>query len=489
MKVLLVNSGSRYVKQAPVIPLGLLSIATYLSSFGHVVKILDRAIEKTKISKYLDEFKPDLLGISVMSFRSFDDAIKVSKAAKKRDIPVVWGGSTVSLVPEVVLKTGVADYVVIGEGEVTLLALLQAHENGLPICDVDGIAHIENGKTVINKDRELADLAEFPVIDFRFVDPNKYFVKYIGCEKMQFIYASKGCVGHCAFCYNPTFSRCQWRPRPANHYLSEIKYLSENFGLDGVTFADDLLSPNREYLHEFCRGIRESGIDFVWGCEFRADTCEKEDLQLLYDSGCRWIFFGIESGSAERQKLLRKGINLEKARQTIRDCRQIGIVTSASFMIGMPDETTEELKKTIQYMYDIDVDFRIASIFGPLPGSELYRQLVEEKRLLVPETYKDWQRIKWMDSVGYNFSNIPDLDLKVVSAWVMLSIFRNKAESRIWAQRILGSVKMFLNSLSLKAILLFLISAKEFLTILFYASCFPKIRKKYGLNKTRNRRG
>lgn len=489
MKVLLVNSGSRYVKQAPVIPLGLLSIATYLSSFGHVVKILDRAIENAKISNYLDEFKPDFIGISVMSFRSFDDAINVSRAAKKRNIPVVWGGVTVSLVPEVALKTGVADYVVMGEGEVTFYALLQSLEHAVPLKNVDGIAYLENGNIIVNKERDFADLADFPVIDFHFVDPARYFAKYIGCEKMQFIYASKGCIGHCAFCYNPAFSRCKWRPRPAEHYLSEIKYLADNFGLDGVTFADDLLSPNREYLREFCQGIRDSGINFVWGCEFRADTCEKEDLQLLYDSGCRWIFFGIESGSAERQKLLRKGINLEKARQTIRDCRQIGIVTSASFMIGMPDETTEELKKTIQYMYDIDVDFRIASIFGPLPGSELYRQLVEEKRLLVPETYKDWQRIKWMDSVGYNFSNIPDLDLKVVSAWVMLSIFRNKAESRIWAQRILGSVKMFLNSLSLKAILLFLISAKEFLTILFYASCFPKIRKKYGLNKTRNRRG
>ncbi|MEI6577894.1 MAG: radical SAM protein [Eubacteriales bacterium] len=483
MKVLLVNAWSRYVKQAPVIPLGLLSIATYLSKNGYTVKILDRAIDNSSLSKCMMNYKPDFVGVSAMSFRSFKDAIKISKAAKKQSIPVVWGGSTVSLVPEVVLKTGVVDFVAMGEGEVTMLALLEAYTKNSPICDVDGVSFINAGQIVVNKDRELADLADFPVIDFSFVDPARYFVKYIGCEKMLFIYSSKGCVGHCTFCYNPAFSRCKWRPRPPEHYLSEIKYLAENFGLDGVTFADDLLSPNREFLQKFCNDIQQSGIDFVWGCEFRADTCEREDIQLLYDSGCRWIFFGIESGSPERQKFLRKGINLEKAKKTVQYCKEIGIVSSASFMIGMPGETSDELLLTINYMRELNVDFRIASIFGPLPGSEIYRNLVNEGKLNAPETYEDWLKIKWMDSVGYNFSHIPDIELRVVSSYLMLAIFNNKAESRIWAQKAISNTLQKLKKISFKSLILFFVSVKEFLGIVFYATMFPKIRKKYGLTK------
>lgn len=489
MKVLLVNAGSLYVKQAPVIPLGLLSIATYLSGCGHTVKLVDRAVESGSFSRCLDAFNPDFVGISAMSFRSFKDAVKLSKAARKRSVPVVWGGSTVSLVPEVVLRTGVVDFVVIGEGEITMQALLTAYGDQTALEDVEGIAFLKNGHTVMTKERELADLSEFPVIDFQYVDPDKYFVKYVGCEKMQFIYSSKGCVGRCAFCYNPTYSRCKWRPRPAEHFLSEIKYLADHYGLDGVTFADDLLSPNREYLREFCQGVRDSGINFVWGCEFRADTCEKEDLQLLYDSGCRWIFFGMESGSPERQKALRKGVDLEKAKLTMRYCREIGIVTSASFMIGMPDETVDELRQTLDYMRNLNADYIIASIFGILPGSEIYRTLVQEKRIAEPQTYQDWLKVKWMDAVGINLSAIPHRDLMVVSGCILLDIFNNQAGSRIWAKRTIENIGKKLKHISFRSMLLFIVSAKEFLTILFYASCFPKIRKKYGLNKTRNRRG
>jgi radical SAM superfamily enzyme YgiQ (UPF0313 family) len=262
-----------------------------------------------------------------------------------------------------------------------------------------------------------------------------------------------------------------------------IKYLVENFGLDGVTFADDLLSPNREFLHTFCEGIRDSGIEFVWGCEFRADTCEKEDLQLLYDSGCRWIFFGIESASPERQRLLRKGIDLEKTKRTIRYCEEIGIVSSASFMIGMPDEEPEELMQTLEYMRELNANFIIASIFGILPGSEIYRNFVKEGKLKAPETYKDWLKLKWMDAVGVNFSNIPEKELRVVSSCVLLNIFNNKVESRIWAKRVISQVLQKLKMISFKSLVLLFVSIKEFSSILYYALFFPKIRKKYGLNK------
>jgi anaerobic magnesium-protoporphyrin IX monomethyl ester cyclase len=439
MKVLLVNSASLYIKQKPAIPLGLLSIATFLSGKGHTVKICDRAIDNCKIRKVIDCFSPDIVGISAISFRNFDDAIKVSEIAKKSSLPVVWGGSTTSLVPDIVLKTGVVDYVIIGEGELTWLSLLNTLEEKKSLYEVAGLAFIVNGEIIVNQDREFADLSQLPVIDFRFVDPSKYFVRNIGCERMLFMYSSKGCPGQCTFCYSPAFSKCVWRPRPPEHYLEEIKYLVDNYHMDGVTFADDSLCSNREYLHEFCRRIKESGINFVWGCEFRADKCGREDLQLLYNAGCRWMFFGIESGCEQRQMSIKKKINLKKAKETIKHCKEIGIVTTTSCMIGFPDETEEELKLTLRFMHDLNSDLMIASIFGPIPKSEIYEDLIKSNRLSTPQSYSEWKKLKWMDSVGKNFSRIPDLDLKVVSCCVLLKIFNNATESRCLEKKDTGA--------------------------------------------------
>ena len=149
----------------------------------------------------------------------------------------------------------------------------------------------------------------------------------------------------------------------------------------------------------------------------------------------------------------------------------------------MPDETSDELLQTINYMRDLNVDFRIASIFGPLPGSEIYRDLVKEGKMAAPETYEDWLKIKWMDSVGINFSQIPDIELRVVASYVMLDIFNNKTESRIWAHKAVDNTLQKLRNISFRSFLLFIVSVKEFFTLLFFAFMFPKIRKKYGLVK------
>jgi anaerobic magnesium-protoporphyrin IX monomethyl ester cyclase len=211
MKVLLVNAGSLYVKQAPVIPLGLLSIATYLSGCGHMVKLVDRAVESGSFSQCLDTFNPDFVGISAMSFRSFKDAVKLSKAAHKRSVPVVWGGSTVSLVPEVVLRTGVVDFVVIGEGEVTMQTLLTAYGDQTAFEDVEGIAFLKNGHIVVTKERELADLVDFPVIDFQYVDPTNILLSMSVAKKCSSSIPPRVCRPMCVLLQSYIF-RCNGGP-------------------------------------------------------------------------------------------------------------------------------------------------------------------------------------------------------------------------------------------------------------------------------------
>jgi len=488
MKVLLINSKALHAKHKAAMPLGLLSIAKYLTDNGHTVKLYDRAVETYGLKKYLDSFCPDFVGISVLSVKRFRDAINLSKTIKARNIPVVWGGQIPSAIPELVLKSGVVDYVVVGEGETTFLELLNAVSEKTPLRDINGLAFLEDGEPVVNKGRAFADLAELPVLDFSFVDPEKYFISYINCKKMLHLYASKGCPCKCYYCYNHCFHKHLWRARPTEYFLSEIKYLVENHGMDGVCFVDDLFGPNQEYVKDVCEKIIQSNINFVWGCNMRSDTCNKEELQLMYKAGCRWILFGIESGSKERQKIIGKNLDLDKTKEVVNYCRKIGIFVSSTFILGYPDETEEELKETIKYMLEINTNTKYPNFIGVLPKSELYEKMVKIGRLEIPRSYMQWEKLKMWDQLGKNYSRIPDKELKVVSAcfswWDLFIKYPNPddgKESRVIFKRaVLQTLDIFKRG-TFYSMRLLIIAAKELIQIFFYAKLFPEIRKKYGL--------
>ena len=234
MKVLLFNAISNCVKEKSVIPLGLLSIATYLTENGHTVRIADRTVERSGVNKNIKSFSPDIVGISVISSKSFDDGMKISRIVRKHNIPVVWGGLTPSFIPEIILKSGIVDFVVMGEGEITLLALINAITQRTPFCEVDGLAFIGNGVITVNEERAPIDLAQLPAIDFSFVDPGKYIVTNVSNKKVLHTYSSKGCPCQCTYCYNPAFCKRVWRARPPEHFLSEFSYLLYNFDIDSI---------------------------------------------------------------------------------------------------------------------------------------------------------------------------------------------------------------------------------------------------------------
>lgn len=488
MRILLVNSISYYVKQKAAIPLGLLSLATYLTQNGHAVRIYDRTVEGSSVSKQISAFAPDIVGVSSLGIKSFNDAMKVSKAAKKKNIPVVWGGQIPTLIPELVLKSGCVDYVIMGDGEITFLALLEALENKAPLRAVDGLAYLENGVAVINREREDVDLSLLPVIDFRFVEPEKYYVRNMGHDKMLHTYSSKGCIGSCTYCYCPGYSKCRWRARPVEYCIEELKYLVKHHSIDGFYFVDDLFAPNKERVFEVCDKLIESGLGLVWSCDMRTDTCTEEILQKMFDAGCRWIFFGVESGSSERQKSIKKRLDAEKTKETIELCKKIGIWTTTSFVIGFPDETQEELKQTLDLIDRVQSDVKIAALYGPMPKSEMYNDLVKNHRLSEPVSYAEWEELAIIDKIGNNYSEIPARELKVIANFFLFSIIAGKKTnkeakqtSKVWSKRLAGLVFDIIKRGNIKAIYILVLSAREFFEMVFYATMFPKIRKKYGL--------
>lgn len=494
MKVLLINADAIHVEQKAAIPLGLLSIAAYLDNHGHTVEIYDRVVESVSLRKRLKRFNPDIAGISAIGIESFQDAVRVSKALNKRNIPVVWGGHMPSLIPEVVLQTPSVDFVVMGEGEMTMLALLDAVADKSPLRDIDGLAYRENGVIKTNQPRAYADLAQLPVIDWHYVDPKKYFIRNVSSSKTLHVYSSKGCPGRCTYCYSPNYSACAWRARPAEYFLEEIRYLVHTYGIEGVFFADDLLSPSRNRLQSLCGDIKQSGIPFVWGCDLRVDSWQREDLQMMYDAGCRWIFFGIESGSPQRQSSIRKMTNLQKAKETIDICREIGIVTTTSFIIGFPGETEAELRETATYLAGLNSDVKLAFYFYPVPNSQLYAQLIADGQFKAPATMREWMKYPKLNRLTKNFSQLPDRDLKVVCSYFMWSTIFGKyrdynRQSRVIAKKAFGQTFESLLRRTPRSLRKVCAAAWEFIGVACYTLMFPGIRKKYGLAAARKRRG
>lgn len=486
MNVLLINACSKYVKQKAPLPLGLLSIGTHLKQCGHEPKIYDRAVEGGSLKKHIRSFRPDILGISVPGGMSFEDALALSETAKAAGVPVVWGGPMASLEPELVLKSGVVDYVIMGDGELAFEELLDALNNKRTLESIDGLAFINDSLPVINKQRAWADLAQLPIIDFSFVDPNRYFFQNRSCKRMLHVYSSKGCTGQCTYCYNSGYAQGVWRARPAEYYIRELKWLVERYQIDGVYFVDDLLSPNREYLQTFCKNLMDSGLNIHWSCDMRTDLCEKEDLQRMFDAGCRWIMFGIESGTPSGQEIINKNLDLDKTKQLMDDCDEIGIFTTITFVTGFPYQTEADLKETIRYILSLNAKVKIGGIFGPFPKSKMFYELVEAKRINIPKTLQEWGSNANMHTIGNNFSAVPSKELLVIINFFLLSVLTNKydldGEKRhYWIKRVRFQITEMLKRGNLRSVALVLISAKEFLEVLYYALLFPGIRKKYGL--------
>ena len=488
MNILLVNANGGFRPSTQPASLGLLSIGTYLKERGYHVRVYDRTIEKTSLKKVLLGFQPDAVGVSVSSMRHLEDGIAVSRRLREMGIPVVWGGHMATFASELVLLEGCADYVVMGEGEITFHKLLQAIEKKLETAQIRGLVYLDaSGRVYRTPEREHADLADFPVIDWSLIDPRKCFSPHICCSKMTMIYGAKGCPGQCAFCFNKGFHHCKYRKRPNEYVIKEIKELATKYGMDGFEFVDEMFGVDKAELYDFCDRLRALNLNLVWGCATRLGHLTREDLQYMYDSGFRWIFYGVESGSPEMLKRIRKGINLATIDRDFQYCNEIGIYALSGFIVGLPDETEEQLRDSVRLMLRLNADACNITMFNPVPGSELYDYLVETGRLTPLQTLKEGGGPLWTSGMEVNYSNIPMRDLHVIQSFFLWRTFWRKNIAKdsaryAFALKTIGeSLRQIMKQGFFYMIKYAFSSAKIFLSIAWYTYAYPGVRKKYGL--------
>ncbi|MEI6579186.1 MAG: radical SAM protein, partial [Eubacteriales bacterium] len=399
----------------------------------------------------------------------------------------VWGGQIPTMNTALCLSSDDIDYIIMGEGEITWLEFVQKLENSESPNEIDGIAYNENWQIIITKCRDFAVLKELPIIDWTIVNPAKYYQKYFYSDKMLYLFSSKGCPCNCSFCGNREYHLCTYRMRPVDMTIEEIEKLIDNYALNGVYFSDEIWRVRKEDAYEFCRKVNEKNLNFVWGCDSRIGQYNREDLQMMYDAKCRWILFGIESGSKSMLEKIHKGISIEDVEENVRNCKEIGITPITTFIIGFPGETEEQVKQTVDLAMRIRSKLVQINHYFPMPGSELQRELVESGKYKAPETLTDLSRVIAQDTLEQNFSEVPSKDLRVIRCFFQWVAFTgkdtiNQDSSFAFAWQAISD--MF-SVITKKGILFFVAGvftvAKEFLYIFWHVIAYPGVRKKYGL--------
>jgi len=310
---------------------------------------------------------PYILGITSTTPTIYS-ALKVAKLAKEvdGDITTVIGGPHVTFTANEVLDSSEdVDFVVAGEGEYTMLELLKALEGDRSLKEVKGITFRDKGKIVKTPSRGyIEDLDSLPFPARHLLPMDKY--KILG-RKLTVIHvvSSRGCPFRCIFCSSSALCGKRFRARSVENMLDEIEEAVERYKTRHVEFIDDTFTLNRRRTAEFCEEVKRRGLDISWNCSSRVDTIDEDLMRKMREAGCSIIFFGVESASQRTLDLIGKGITVDRAVKAINLAKRVGIEVLASFVIGFPWETIEDMKETIRFATKLKPDFAEFSVSTP----------------------------------------------------------------------------------------------------------------------------
>ncbi len=425
MRILLVNPNARALRGAPAPPLGILCIASMVKA-EHSVKIFDRSIFDDDVKEALNTFKPDLVGVSVLTGPAIADAVAISRQAKQQGIPVIWGGVHPTLLPRQVIAEDYVDFVVIGEGEYTFKELVgYLDQVRTDFENVAGLAYkTKEGDIVINQSRQvIKNLDELPFPAWDLIDVDAYVQYEIP------LVTSRGCPWRCAFCYNQGANQRRWRPQSSERVLAEIDYVLSltNVNHGYLKFYDDNFVANPKRARAILEALPKD-MD-VW-LEMRLDYVKEDFVKLLAEfKGCH-VFVGVESGDQAMLDKMQKDLTIEQIEAAFTLFKQYKISTTGAFMIGNPGETYQQALKTIALSFKLNPTRYSFAIYRPFPGTDWYEECVAKGLLIPPERTADWAKISdrgW----PLNMSNVGTWFLILVNyLFMIVSLVRYVAEGR-----------------------------------------------------------
>jgi radical SAM superfamily enzyme YgiQ (UPF0313 family) len=402
MKVLFVYPN---LTRQEYIPMGIAHLSSAIKAAGHSPSLMDYTWGgglKDCLDKINGE-RPDIIAITMFSGMK-DFVTGLAREIKNRfDVPVIAGGPHPTVAPEETMSIPFVDMICVGEGEDTICELLAMMGSKQDLDVVQGLWFKRDGIVVKNEVRSLKeDLDEYPFPDRELFDFQRYLNARDGVVD---VITGRGCPYSCTYCINPYLQKLYKgkgsfiRKRRVEHVVSEIAQLLKQYPIKGVAFQDDIFVLSKGWLAEFADLYgKEIGLPFT--CNARPETVDKERMGLLKKANCVSISIGIESGNEKiRREVLRRPLTDQAIIRAFDLAAEAGIATYSYNIIGVPYETREDIKKTIELNRKARPSSLQVTVFQPYPGTELRALSVEKGWLagedVIPESHKFYSIMKY----------------------------------------------------------------------------------------------
>jgi anaerobic magnesium-protoporphyrin IX monomethyl ester cyclase len=379
-KILLIQPSSirnrKETEKDASIPLGLIYIGSALEKANHEVKILDRDLHPS--NEYLKQLLDkgyDFVGLGVFTNPMLYDAIDVSKFVKENSKAIVlWGGFHVMSLPEITLKNPYVDHIIRGEGEETIVKIVELYDKKKSFSKLKGVD--------LNPLACPPNLENVPIPNYNLVELENYADFPVS--------TSRGCPYKCSFCYNSygLESMKPYRNLEFQKSIELIRDIAYKYKRKTFTIVDDNFPSDRERMKKICDEI--AGLDIRFNAFCRANYANPEILSYMKKSGCWQVDIGVESGSQRILNLLNKATTVEMNKQAIKNCKKVGIMSNCLLMLGMPTETREEMKMTERFIKETKPDFGGVSIFYLLPRTKLFDECKKKGMISEPTTIEGW---------------------------------------------------------------------------------------------------
>jgi anaerobic magnesium-protoporphyrin IX monomethyl ester cyclase len=390
--VVLVNPP--YPQGAPksiFIPLGIGYLAAVLEQKGFTVDVIDCQVENlthSQLEGELRQLQPDIVGVTstTLTYGPVREIVKAVKQACPQCVAVLGGPHVTVLDEQTLREQPEADIVVRGEGEQTILELVQIiHESKMKnLGEIAGLTFRKDGQVVRTSDRPfIQNLDELPYPAYKHFSLSKY--RFFGKTYLPII-TSRGCPFQCTFCLASRMCGKRFRTRSPENVVNELEWLKSTYGADAFAFYDDTFTFDRKRAVEICEEMKKRNVDLPWDCRTRVDQVSKRVLAVMRDSNCLLVHFGVESGNQKMLDAMKKGTTVEQNAKAIRWAKEVGILVAISVVLGYPGETPEMLKQTLDFIRRTEPDYVYMCVAIPYPGTEM-RELLKD---LGWEMSTDW---------------------------------------------------------------------------------------------------
>jgi anaerobic magnesium-protoporphyrin IX monomethyl ester cyclase len=385
-------------------PLALLAIGSELDRDLYEVVIVDGRLEADPEQAVLAQIQDALcLGVTVLTGAPISDALQISRAAKRArpDIPVVWGGWHPSMFPRECLQEPSVDITVRGQGEETFSEIVHRLATGQSLQGCAGCtARLADGSICDNPPRPLASVDNFRAHDYSLIPVERYF-QLKGKRQLDFI-SSQGCHFRCAFCSDPFVYGRKWVGLEPSRMAQRLQELWDRYHFDDVNFQDETFFTRARRVQAFADQIIASGMRITWAATMRADQGVRlpDDIWArCKQSGLRRLLVGVESGSDQMLKRIRKDIKIEQVFQTVAQMLKHRIAGHFPFIVGFPEEDDASIQASLECakrLRALSPDFQTPIYyFKPYPGSELVIEAVA-KGFRLPVSLEAWAEFDYV---------------------------------------------------------------------------------------------